>query len=290
MVIVYCSSQHIDTLYVTQNMTYDSKYGHYFHSSFVGVEYGSKVFDHTGKGNYIYLLRPTPELWTLAMNHRTEILYSGDISLILLQLEIKPGSTVVESGTGSGSLSTAFARSLAPNGHLYTYEFHQERAEAAKVDFQKNKVDHLITVKCADACEDGFSDRPDGSVDAIFLDLPSPWLVAPNANKRLRANGKLCSFSPCIEQVQKMCESLTTSGFSEITTVECLVRNYEVKNIAEELEDEEEEEKKKKKKMKRKTPKQKPKSSKPDTVVFFPVPTSRGHTGYLTFATKLLSS
>jgi tRNA A58 N-methylase Trm61 len=38
------------------------------------------------------------ELWTLALPHRTQILYMPDISLILLELDIKPGSIVIEAG------------------------------------------------------------------------------------------------------------------------------------------------------------------------------------------------
>ena len=40
----------------------------------------------------------TVELWTLALPHRTQILYMADISLILLELDIKPGSIVIEAG------------------------------------------------------------------------------------------------------------------------------------------------------------------------------------------------
>ena len=75
-----------------------------------------------------------------------QILYQADISLVLFNLGIKPGSIVAESGfflifssriifnlsgTGSGSLSAAFARSLAPSGHLHTFEFNLARVEKA---------------------------------------------------------------------------------------------------------------------------------------------------------------
>lgn len=62
----------------------------------------------------------------------------ADISLILLELDIKPGSVVVEAGTGSGSLSHSIIRALRPNGHLHTFEFHELRSTLAKCEFEVN--------------------------------------------------------------------------------------------------------------------------------------------------------
>ena len=54
---------------------------------------------------WVYLLHPTPELWTVNLPHRTQILYSTDISMVILQLALKPGSIVVESGKRKVSLT-----------------------------------------------------------------------------------------------------------------------------------------------------------------------------------------
>lgn len=43
--------------------------------------------------------------------------------------------------------------------------------------------------------------------------------------------GRICSFSPCIEQVQRTCDTLRDLGFEEVTTMECLVRNFDVRTI-----------------------------------------------------------
>ena len=46
----------------------------------------------------MHILYPTPELWTLVLPHRTQILYSRDISMVTMMLDLRPGSVVVESG------------------------------------------------------------------------------------------------------------------------------------------------------------------------------------------------
>lgn len=90
-------------------------------------------------------------------------------------------------GTGSGSLSHAIIRTVAPTGHLYTVEFHQQRAEKAKEEFQEHKVEHLVTVKNQDVCKNGFG--VSNVADAVFLDIPSPWEAIGHAKSALKIEG-----------------------------------------------------------------------------------------------------
>lgn len=177
----------------------------------------------------MHLLAPTPELWTCVLNHRTQILYLADISFVVSYLELRPGSLVLESGTGSGSLTTSLARAIAPSGHVYTFDFHEQRASSARQDFCRNGLDGLITVEVRDIQGQGFPDELAGRIDAIFLDLPQPWLAISSAAVMLRCDGALCSFSPCIEQVQRTCEALQKQDFTDIRTFEVLLRTYEVR-------------------------------------------------------------
>lgn len=97
-VIIWLTRDQIQPLVVTPGKDFNTKYGNFKHSDLLGIPYGSKVVPKSGRG-FIYLLRPTPELWTLALPHRTQILYLADIAFITSYLDIKKGSKVIEAGS-----------------------------------------------------------------------------------------------------------------------------------------------------------------------------------------------
>lgn len=289
--IVYLGHDSMFPVIVQHGSQTQTKYGVIRHSTdLIGKKYGSKVT--CSKGGWVYVLYPTPELWTMNLPHRTQILYSTDISLITMMLELKPGSVVCESGTGSGSLSHAIIRTVAPTGHLYTVEFHQQRAEKALEEFRQHKVDHLVTVKNQDVCKNGFG--MSHVADAVFLDIPSPWESIGHAKSALKIEGgRICSFSPCIEQVQRTCRALEEHGFTEINTLEILLRVHDVRTVrlqipdlGKPLEDQSSPASDANDGSKQMS------SSSQDTCSIFksgvPPRETVGHTGYLTFATKSL--
>ena len=85
-------------------------------------------------------------------------------------------------------MSHAFLRTLAPNGHLHTFDFHEERSQRAQEEFTDHGVGHLVTSTHRDVCENGFG--LEDCADAVFLDLPKPWLAIPHAKKSLNSCGK----------------------------------------------------------------------------------------------------
>ncbi|KAF3444635.1 hypothetical protein FNV43_RR14328 [Rhamnella rubrinervis] len=225
LVIVYERHDTMKAVKVCEGSILQNRFGVFKHAEWIGKPFGTKVFSN--RGGFVYLLAPTPELWTLVLSHRTQILYIADISLVIMYLEIVPGCVVLESGTGSGSLTTSLARAVAPTGHVYTFDFHELRAASAREDFEKMGLSSLATVAVRDIQGQGFPDAYSGMADSVFLDLPQPWLAIPSAGKMLKQDGILCSFSPCIEQVQRSCETLK-SNFTDIRTFEILLRTYEV--------------------------------------------------------------
>ena len=208
----------------------------------------------------------------------------------------------MESGTGSGSLSHAFARTIAPSGHLHTFDFHQERADKARKEFEEHGLDKNVTVRHRDVCANGF--ELENVADAVFLDLPHPWEVVNHAKDALsERGGRLCSFSPCIEQVQRTCLVLKEAGFTELSTLECLNRELQVRKITLPVFDpeldplaesrkrravEEEgggEETEKVGEKRKRTEGEKTEGKETQFVTGLPLTNMAGHTGYLTFAT-----
>jgi len=180
----------------------------------------------------VFILNPTPELWTVSLPHRTQILYATDIAMVLFQLEIKYGSVVCESGTGSGSLSHSFLRAIGSTGKLYTTEFHEERSKKARKEFIAHGYGDTVVVHNGDVFEQGFPNCADNSADAVFLDLPQSHLAIDQALRVMKTTySRLCSFSPCMEQVQRTCEVLRTKGFSDVITIELVKHTNNVKRV-----------------------------------------------------------
>ena len=232
-VIIYQTRENITSLVITPGKTFSSKFGTYTHDSFLDVPYGSKIASSSkDKRGFIYALRPTPELWTLALPHRTQILYIGDISFISTWLDLRGGKRVLEAGTGSGSFSHSLSRTIGPRGELRTFEFHHARYQKALEEFGVHRMSN-VRISHRNVCKEGFGDESDGWADAVFLDMPAPWEAVPHACKALRKDmpSRIASFSPCIEQVLRTIGAMNAEGFTGIETYEVLVRPWEVYTV-----------------------------------------------------------
>lgn len=237
LVIVQEQYNTLKPITLTAHQFFDNRYGRFAHDDILGQPLGRRQYSLTSSSGrqscagFVHVLKPTPELWSQAMDHRTQIVYPHDAALISLLLDLRPGSVLVESGTGSGSASAAFARVVAP-GTVYSFDFHSERASAAECDFKQLGIDHIVKVRGGvDVLHDGFIGVGDSVADAVFLDLPVPYEMGEEVYRVLRKDGTVCIFSPCIEQVQRSCSMLRSSGFHSIRTVTAPVKTYETREM-----------------------------------------------------------
>ncbi len=188
----------------------------------IGKKFGTCLF--SSLGTEFLVLKPTLRDFIFKAHRKTQIMYPKDIALIIMFSGIGPGSHVVEAGTGAGALTTALAFYVRPHGHVYSYELRPEFQDIALKNLKKAHLDSLVEMKNRDIIS-GIDEK---SVDAVILDLATPWLVIPNAHTALRDSGALVSFSPTIDQVVKTVETLEEEGFVDIGTFECIMREMQV--------------------------------------------------------------
>src|SRR5512144_934183 len=80
------------------------------HDDLIGKPWGSQVFSH--KGSPFFLLQPSLADLLNDLPRNTQILYPKDIGFILVTMGVMPGQTVMEAGTGSGSMTIALASAV----------------------------------------------------------------------------------------------------------------------------------------------------------------------------------
>lgn len=219
-------------LYLDRRRTYlvtvESEKSLHTHKGFIqlgeliGKEYGTRIA--SSMGVEFVALRPTVRDHVFKMLRKTQITYPKDIALIVMFSGIGPGSRVVEAGTGTGALTSALAFYVKPTGRVYSYEIREDFVETALKNLKKAGVSEYVDLRNKDITE-GIDER---EVDAVVLDLATPWLVVPHAYSALKGSGTLISFSPTIDQVVKTVEALKENGFVDIDTVECLMRRMQV--------------------------------------------------------------
>jgi len=209
-------------LKIEAGKTFHTHKGYLKFDELIGKEFGEPI--KSSLGIYFTTLKPALTDYIMKSSRNTQIIYPKDAALIVMFSGIGPGSRVVESGTGTGSLTTALAHYVGPTGKVYTYELRPEFQKNAAKNLQRSKLIDYVEMKSGDVTL-GIEER---EIDAVVLDLATPWLVIPHAYEALKPSGTLVSFSPTIDQVVKATEALRDNNFILIETVECIMRAMQV--------------------------------------------------------------
>ena len=233
LVIIYETGDSVKYFTLEKGKKLQNKFGTFSHDDIYGKNYGCKIYNKDNT-KFISVLSFVPNIWERCINKMTQILFNPDISLIMILLNLSQSSIIYESGTGSGCLSVNMSSMLSNGkGHLYTFEFNKERADKLKDLFKLLKLDKKITVTHRDVIQDGFEleencleNKSHKKCGAMFIDLPSPWLVIKNAKKVLLSGAYFVSFSPCIEQINQTMKAMKENNFIELRMFECLYRTY----------------------------------------------------------------
>jgi len=201
------------------------------------------------KDKEFWIFKPSLMDKLQGLKRKAQVILPRDLAHIITNCSIESGHTVLEAGIGSGSLTIALATAVAPNGKVVSYDNREDFIKHALKNLKTMGLEGLVTTKNKDVTE-GIDEK---DLDAIIIDIPNPYDAVSHAWKALKVGGYLCTFSPLISQVEKTVDEIKKNKFIEVKTYENIQREMVV--------------------------------SKHGTRPSFNM---LGHTGYLTFARKIL--
>ena len=161
-----------------------------------------------------------------SLERGAQIISAKDAATILMHCDVKCGDRIIEVGAGSGGLTTALLRAVAPEGHVHTLELKEENAHRAGRNVARVGLDRYWSYSIGDARE--MDAGVDWKADVLTMDMPDPWLAVPNLQDSLRAGGRLCAYVPNMNQVESTVVALRDMGYSDVHALENIQRYLEV--------------------------------------------------------------
>lgn len=205
---------------------FHSHAGYLEHDELIGTSEGSRI--RSTRGATYLVLRPTLADFILKMPRGAQVIYPKDLGPILQLADVYPGARILESGVGSGALSTTLLRAGA---EVIGYELREDFATRAAGNVEAFLGSEALSryhIEIRD-CYEGV-DATD--LDRIVLDLPEPWQVVPHAEGALRPGGILVAYTPQVTQAVQLREALAASAFELAQTIEVLHRGWHIEGQA----------------------------------------------------------
>ncbi|MUN28309.1 tRNA (adenine-N1)-methyltransferase [Sulfuracidifex metallicus] len=225
LVVIWIDSRRIYLVKVDPQKRFSSDKGYIDMSNLIGKEYGERISLSTGREAFV--LKPTPFDIYRGLKRPTQVLYPKDVAYILYMIGAKPGSTVVEAGTGSGFLTISMAYFLGESSKIITYDVRDDTQRSAKKNADFLGLADRIIFKLGDVREK----IEETDIDAVFFDMPDPWNAVKSAYDSLSPSGSLVVFVPTIIQVEKTFMSMRDL-FVDVHAEELMSREYQLKENA----------------------------------------------------------
>jgi tRNA (adenine57-N1/adenine58-N1)-methyltransferase len=187
---------------------------------------GEKYYGNFKVGNRTFsIMEPSISDKIEAMERKAQIILPKDGLFILYNCDIKSGDRVLEAGAGSGALTILLANFIKPKGKVISYDNRSDHLKVAKWNLAKAGLLDHVELKKGDVTKS----IPDKNLDAVIIDISNPWDAIENGFNALKPGGHMAIYTPSINQFERAHRKMEEYGFGEITTLETIQREMVVK-------------------------------------------------------------
>ena len=131
------------------------------------------------------------------------------------------GWKCLDAGSGSGYLSIYLGNVVGKKGKVITYEKRKNFYEIAKRNIELCNLEKVVNIKYEDVRK--FSER---NLDLAVFDLKNSHTLVKKTKNRLRPGGWLVIYSPHIEAQIKALEEMKETNMNIYTTIETIQRKW----------------------------------------------------------------
>ena len=183
------------------------------------------------KGEKFLVKGFSPFDFPLVSRRGAQIIQPWDSAVLTSYCAIFPGSTVLESGVGSGSLSYVILRHLGGHGKLVSVDI-----DATAISLASENLKSLLTPEEFSAWGPVTGDVNEIALkqlfSAVILDVPEPWAALPTVKASMKPGAVLAFYCPTFDQVEKTFIELEKNDLLFLESMEIINRRLLVRTNA----------------------------------------------------------
>ena len=196
------------TITLEPGASYHTHRGLLPHDDILGRPEGIVV--NSSNGNAFLALRPILDDFVLSMPRGAQVIYPKDAARIVGLANLGAGARVAEAGVGSGALTCSLLRAVGDSGTVISYERRPEFAEVAAQNVEK-----WFGIRPANwslVLGDMAVDLKERDLDAVVLDMLSPWECLESVAAALSPGGVFVGYVATTTQLSRLVESMRVTG------------------------------------------------------------------------------
>ena len=217
------------TITLEPGASYHTHRGLLPHDDILGRPEGIVV--NSSNGNAFLALRPILDDFVLSMPRGAQVIYPKDAARIVGLANLGAGARVAEAGVGSGALTCSLLRAVGDSGTVISYERRPEFAEVAAQNVEKwfgiRPANWSLTLG------DMAVDLKERDLDAVVLDMLSPWECLESVAAALSPGGVFVGYVATTTQLSRLVESMRVTGdWTEPRAEETLLRTWHLEGLS----------------------------------------------------------